>query len=101
MEDADGLPALATYREAEGVTVILERSEAERRRLQWIFPCRRITLNVHSALDAVGFLAAIVQELTAAQISTNVVSAYYHDHLFVASPDAERALAILKTLAAR
>lgn len=100
VDDAHHLPALAIYREAEGTTLIMERSEADRRRMKSVFPCRRITLNVHSSLDAVGFLSVVVQELSAASISTNVVSAYYHDHLFVASQDAERALAILKAMAA-
>jgi hypothetical protein len=58
-----------------------------------------ITLNVHSALDAVGFLAAVMKALSVRGISTNTVSAYYHDHLFVPSERAEEALAALRRLA--
>jgi hypothetical protein len=57
-----------------------------------------ITLNVHSALDAVGFLSAVMQALTAAGISSNAVSAFYHDHLFVPLNRAEEALQVLREL---
>ena len=53
-----GVTPLMTYGEAEGLTLILRRDEAEAARLTCIFPCRRITLNIHSSLEAVGRLAA-------------------------------------------
>ena len=58
-----------------------------------------ITLNVHSALEAVGLTAAVSRALTEAGISCNVVAAYYHDHLFVPAEQGERALKILQDLA--
>ena len=48
-----------------------------------VFPCHMITVMVHSALDAVGFLATITTRLAAAGIGVNLVSAFFHDHLFV------------------
>ena len=59
-----------------------------------------VTLTVHSALDAVGFLAAITTRLAAAGISVNAVSAFFHDHLFVPAERAEEAVEILCRLAA-
>jgi hypothetical protein len=55
-----------------------------------------ITLTVHSSLEAVGFLAA--GRLAEAGISVNAVSAYYHDHLFVAEHRADEALRLLQSM---
>jgi hypothetical protein len=59
-----------------------------------------ITLNIHSSLDAVGFLAAITARLASAGMGVNSVSAYFHDHLFVPAVRADEAMAILDGLAA-
>ena len=59
-----------------------------------------ITLNVHSSLEAVGFLAAITARLAAAGMGVNPVSAYFHDHLFVPADRVDEAMAILEGLAA-
>jgi hypothetical protein len=59
-----------------------------------------ITLNVHSALEAVGLTAAFATALGQAGISCNVIAGYYHDHLFVGQADAERAMHVLRDLAA-
>ena len=58
-----------------------------------------ITLNVHSSLDAVGFLAAITTRLATAGMGVNPVSGYFHDHLFVPADRADEAMAILEALA--
>lgn len=42
-----------------------------------------ITLNVHSALDAVGFLAHVTSALAREEMRVNPGSAFFHDHLFV------------------
>jgi hypothetical protein len=94
-----GIAAQATFRESEGMTLIVTRREAGRCGLQTTFPCRMITLNVHSALDAVGFVAAVMTALASRGISTNTVSAFYHDHLFVPSDRAEEALQLLREFA--
>lgn len=56
---------------------------------------KRISLNVHSSMAAVGFLARITEVLAAQGFSVNVVSAYYHDHLYIQSDQAHAALETL------
>lgn len=91
---ADAFP-LASYREPEGLTLVLEIHRANKHRLSYdaIFKC--ITLTVHSSLQAVGLTAAVAKKLTENGISANVISAYYHDHIFVPSDRAEDAMAAL------
>lgn len=92
--------ALGTFREAEGLTLILPQATADRLGLPYDYEAAWLTLQVHSALAAVGLTAAFAQALAAAGLSCNVVAGYYHDHLFVPRPDAGRALQVLRQLAA-
>ena len=87
------------FREAEGTTLICLRSEAEAAELDYTFPCHMITLDVHSSLDAVGFIARIATELAATGMGVNPVAGFYHDHLFVPEGRGEEALVVLKQLA--
>jgi hypothetical protein len=95
-----GVAPLMTYGEAEGLTLIVRQNEAEAAGLAHVFPSRRITLNIHSSLEAVGFLAALLPVLAAAGIGVNPVSGYFHDHLFVPADRADEALALLREIAA-
>lgn len=88
------------FREAEGITLILEKNIAVTAGLDYTFPCRLITLTVHSSLEAVGFLAVITERLAKAGISVNAISAYYHDHLFVPIDRADETLKILRQMTA-
>ena len=88
------------FHEKEGTTLICEEREALKYSLPYEGRYKRITLGVHSSLQAVGFLNVITSELTKAGISCNVISAYYHDHIFVLESDADRALMALKNLSA-
>lgn len=92
------LDPIGTFKEKEGITVILTKSKAEERNIEYsgVFSC--ITLNVHSSLEAVGLTAAVSTKLAEVKISANVVAAYYHDHIFVAAQDAGRALGALNDL---
>ena len=63
-----GLTTLCTVREGEGLTAIVEKRDAERCGLAYVFESRLITLTVHSALDAVGFLALVTGRLAATGI---------------------------------
>jgi hypothetical protein len=91
---------LGSFREREGLTVILPRQQAERLGLGFDYLAAWITLNVHSALEAVGLTAAFAGALGKAGISCNVIAGYYHDHLFVGQADAGRAMQVLQQLAA-
>ena len=96
--DAVGLDPIGIFTEREGLTVILRRQFAEENGIPFEVSLRQITLSVHSDLAAVGLTAAIATALSDHGISANVVAGFYHDHIFVPTPDAERAVQVLKTL---
>lgn len=86
---------IGQFLEEEGLTLILAKDEAEANQLEFTFPCRKITLNVHSSLEAIGFLAVVTEKLAQHGICVNAISAYFHDHLFVPSEKAEDAMRTL------
>ena len=86
-EWSDGIFALV--REEEGITAIRTSPAGE-----WA----RISLGVHSSLDAVGLTAVFARALSDAGISSNVVAALYHDHIFVQWERREDALKALTAL---
>ena len=90
----------AAVREAEGLTVVLPRAVADREGLGYDFVGAWITLEVHSALEAVGLTAAVSKALAEARISCNVLAGFHHDHLLVPVADAPRALEVLAGLSA-
>jgi uncharacterized protein len=92
------LKPLLAFREREGLTFVIPQEEATRLGLNDQFPCRLITLTVHSSLDAVGLLAAVTARLASAGISVNAVSAFFHDHLFVPETRAAEALMLLRDM---
>lgn len=94
------LQPIMIFREAEGLTAILRESEAREAGIESAFRCRMITLEIHSSLEAVGFLAALTARLAEAGMGVNPVSAFHHDHLFVPADRAEEAVAVLQELAA-
>ncbi|SJM31534.1 ACT domain-containing protein [Mesorhizobium delmotii] len=95
----DAFEPVMLFREREGTTLIALEEKAKAAGLEIVFRCRMVTLNIHSSLEAVGFLAAITTRLAAAGMGVNPVSAFYHDHLFVPADRAEEAMAILTKLA--
>src|SRR5688500_15061597 len=90
----------AAVREAEGLTAVLPRSEADALGLKYDFVAAWITLEVHSELEAVGLTAAVSRALTDARISCNVLAGFHHDHLLVPVGDSARALEVLAELSA-
>ena len=92
------LEPIMTFREKEGLTLIVEWERAKTAGLQSSFPSRMITLNIHSSLAAIGFLAAILPRLAAAGMGVNPVSGFYHDHLFIPADRASDAMYILQQI---
>ena len=89
--------ALATFREAEGTTLIVPWERAEEFDV-CSEPMARITLSVHSSLEAAGLTAAVSHVLANDGISANMIAAYYHDHVFVPQALADRAMNCLRGL---
>ncbi len=90
---------VATTVEAEGLTLVLPLDRARAAGYPCDQPMRRITLEVHSSLEAVGLTAAVAAALARAGIAANVIAGYHHDHVFVPADRAEEALAALGKLA--
>jgi hypothetical protein len=76
----------------------LSKEKADAMNIPYATPCAWITLTVHSSLEAVGLTSAVSKSLTEANISCNIVAAFYHDHIFVPVKDAERAMNALQNL---
>lgn len=96
----DSLQTHMLFKEVEGITIITTKSSAEAHGLEYTFPCRMVTLNIHSSLEAVGFMAAVTKKLTEKGIGCNPVSGYFHDHLFVPAGREDETLEALSALAA-
>ncbi|HAH60709.1 MAG TPA: acetyltransferase [Treponema sp.] len=99
-QGVDARDAWAVISEDEGKTLILKRESADRCGVRYESVFRKITLKIHSSLDAVGLTAAVSAALARQGISANVVAGYYHDHIFVQSANAAEAVDALKKLAA-
>ena len=90
------LNPISTFREKEGLTLVLEEDVATKAQLDFDAVFSLITLSVHSSLEAVGLTAAFATKLGSYGISANVVAGYYHDHIFVQKDKAEAAISALK-----
>ncbi len=99
MTDLAEYDPIGLFAETEGLTAILPVERARELGLAEAEWFRRITLTVHSSLEAVGLTASISAALAAEGISANVVAAYFHDHVFVPEERADDALVALRKLA--
>lgn len=86
------------FEEAEGTTYILHKEDAEASDIPFEFPSRMITLEIHSSLEAVGFMARIATELAKEDMGVNPVSAFFHDHIFIPEGREIDALRVLKRI---
>ncbi|WP_343680079.1 ACT domain-containing protein [Chryseobacterium arthrosphaerae] len=101
VSDIDVIPMsniLFLFKEAESITIVLKKEDAEALNLSFSYVASWITLEVHSSLAAVGLTAKFSQALSEAGISCNVVAAYFHDHIFVDEKDAAKAIEVLNAL---
>ena len=94
------LQPLASYREDEGLSLLLLQQHADNEAFEYHGVFRGITLSVHSSLEAVGLTAAVSTRLAAAGIPANMIAGHYHDHVFVPVDKAEQALQVLREFAA-
>ncbi|MEM7093039.1 MAG: ACT domain-containing protein [Actinomycetota bacterium] len=81
LRHAEGVDAI--IREDEGITVVIESDVAGRIGTFGTFRAAWLTLDVNSALEAVGLTAAVSQALAEVDIPCNVIAAHHHDHLLV------------------
>ncbi|MCK5943757.1 MAG: ACT domain-containing protein [Planctomycetes bacterium] len=91
----DGLDVVAWLREREGTTLVLPEEQAVARGFEVLWRGCRITLELDTALDAVGLTARFAARLSEHGIACNVFAGAHHDHVFVpveAGPKAERLL---------
>lgn len=93
------LEPIGAFSEAEGLTLVVPLSRAREHGLEIETVYSGITLGVHSSLNAVGLAAAFSNKLAKYGISANVIAGYYHDHIFVPSEQAHRAIEALNELA--
>ncbi len=89
---------VASVREPEGLSLIVEDSYATEKGLEPSFECAWITLNVNSDLAAVGLTAVFATTLAKSGISCNVVAGLHHDHIFVPVHQAALALQALQAM---
>ena len=95
------LDPIATFREQEGLTLVLEAQQAHNAGFKTESRFCLITLTVHSSLEAVGLTAAFANKLASYGISANVIAGYYHDHIFVPKAQAKAAMSALAEFASR
>ena len=86
--------AFAMIREEEGLSCILPAPAAS----DDVPRFARITLQVHSDLEAVGLTAAVSTALAEAGIACNVVAGLHHDHVFVPWDTRKEAFGLLEKL---
>lgn len=97
----EGIQPFSVIRETEATTLILLRSSADQHNFHYSQTYRKITLKVHSSLNAVGLTATVTSELKQNNIPANVISGYYHDNIFVCEEHAKVAMFALTGLQKR
>ncbi len=97
-EVPEGVEPFATVREFEGVTIVISEDRAKEAGLPIENRFTRISLDVPSSLETIGLVAMISQTLAARSITSNTLSGFHRDHLFVQVDKADEAVRILRDL---
>ena len=90
--------AISTFKEKEGMSMLIPADFAQKSDFNVDHPMRCITLNVYSSLEGVGLTAAVATALGNASIPCNMIAAFHHDHVFVPSDMCEAAMKVLTQL---
>ena len=90
--------AISTFREQEGMSLLISVALAKESLLNTDYPMRCITLNVFSSLEGVGLTAAVSSALGDSGIACNMVAAFHHDHVFLPAEMCDRAMEVLLSL---
>ena len=93
----DGVESLII--EDEAITAICTTDRAAAEGWDYDFPCAWLTLDVYSALEAIGLTAAVAKVLTDADVPCNVIAARHHDHILVPTERADDATEHIQSLA--
>lgn len=98
MIDACVAAAISTFREDEGMSMLLPVEIAQKAGHPCEQPMRCITLNVYSALEGTGLTAAVSRALADNNIPCNMIAAFHHDHVFVPEAMCDAAMKVLMAL---
>jgi hypothetical protein len=90
---------LLEFHEAEGVTLVLRKEDADKEAIDGQFLSRMIRLNISPTTGAVGLLAAVATRLAAHGVSIQPVAAFHHSYVFVPTTRADECVTLLQTLA--
>ena len=93
----DGVAAIID--EGEGPTVIATIKRAAYEGWPHDFVAAWLTIDVHSALEAVGLTATFSRQLGRAGIPCNVIAGFYHDHILVPVDKTDAAVEVIEALA--
>ena len=91
----EGLAVDAVINEDEGTTLVLDADTARSLGHPVTFEAAWLTLDVHSALEAVGLTAVFSAALAEAGIPCNVLAGFHHDHVLVPADRADEAIAAI------
>lgn len=97
--ELEHLRPIVSIAELEGLTLVIPLEQAQAEGLDYYRVFRRITLEGHSSLEALGLTSVVTSLLAERGITTNVIAGFYHDHIFVPNDRTDEALRALKELA--
>lgn len=83
--------AFAVIREEEGTNCVIPAEAASPTAPKFA----KITLQIHSELEAVGLTSAVSTVLSTSGIACNVIAGLHHDHLFVPWERRDEAMQLL------
>lgn len=99
--ELEKLKPIVSIAELEGLTLVVPLEQAKAEGLDYYRIFRRITLEGHSSLEALGLTSVVTSLLAERGITTNVIAGFYHDHMFVPSDRSDEAMEALKELAGK